>query len=181
MPNAIFAPPSVLVGLGLIGNGEEVGITWRNEEAFPEATRIVLRPQDSAFYHADAKEELERALTRIGVLQAGQSIIVPLQVLGGFEICFDVIVTEPASIVLMQGDEVALEFEEALDGAAEAQAPAPPAPPAGLIRPGSPLPEEDFGVLEEPGILPAFPGGGQILGGSIPKPAVNGRPWNPYR
>jgi hypothetical protein len=164
----IFAPLWVLDFLGLGGDGEDVTVRWRSEEFFPEATRLVLRPHDSAFYHADAKAELEHALTQLGVLQAGTTITVPLQVLGGYEIHFDVVATEPANLVLMQGDEVALEFEEALDGAAEAQAP--------IITPAL------APVAEEP-MIPAAPltePAGQMLGGETRRMA-DGRPWNPWR
>lgn len=165
----IFAPTWVLDQLGLSGSGEDVLIQWRSEEFFPEATRLVLRPHDSAFYHADAKEELERALTRLGVLQVGSTITVPLEILGGYEIQFDVVATEPASIVLMQGDEVIMEFEEALDGAAEAQAP--------IVTPAlAPMTDEPMipaaPLLEEPA--------GQVLGGTTRRMA-DGRPWNPWR
>jgi hypothetical protein len=167
----IFAPQWILDQLGADGCGEEVTVAWRSEEFFPEATRLVLRPRDSAFYYADAREELERALTRIGVLRVGSTIKVPLQVLAGYEIEFDVMATEPADIVLMQGDEVALEFEEALDGAAEAQdmqvaedtedADAPMLTPE--LRPQSPI------------TVPGY-----VLGGENRR-TVDGRPWNPWR
>ena len=173
----LFAPAWILSQLGVEGGGEEAEISWRSEEFFPEATRIVLRPHDSAFYHADAKEELERALTHLGILQLGSTIRVPLEVLGGYEIEFDVVVTEPANLVLMQGDEVALEFEEALDGAAEAQGGSPP-----------PL-EEPEPFVEEPMIPEALSGhvvsghvlGGHVLGGEPSKRMADGRAWNPWR
>ena len=165
----IFAPVWILDQLGLSGSGEEVLIRWRSEEFFPEATRLVLRPHDSAFYHADAKEELERSLTLLGVLQAGSTITVPLEVLGGYEIQFDVVATEPASIVLMQGDEVALEFEAALDGAAEAQAAEAPIVTPALVP-----------MADEP-MIPAAPlEPGHTLGGQTRRMA-DGRPWNPWR
>ena len=165
----IFAPTWILDQLRLNGSGEDVAVRWRSEEFFPEATRLVLRPHDSAFYHADAKEELERALTRLGVLQAGTTITVPLEILGGYEIQFDVLVTEPASVVLMEGDEVVMEFEEALDGAAEAQAP--------IVTP-APAPIDDT----EPMIpmMPLAEPVGQVLGGTTRR-MTDGRPWNPWR
>jgi hypothetical protein len=180
---SLFVPFWALERLGAEGMGEIVDVKWRSEEAFPEATRIVLRPHDSAFYHGDAKAELEAALTRLGILRAGDTVTVPLTVLGGFEIGFDVVVTEPANIVLMQGDEVAIEFEEARDGAAEAQAPVPrPATPVA----SSPL-EGDFlqGLEAFPAAAAApppslFPGEGQALGGASRR-MPDGRPWNPWR
>ena len=145
--------PSWLVDhLGAEGCGETVDVLWLTQDAFPEATRIVLRPQDSAFYHADAKEELERALTRLGVLRTGDTILVPLDCLGGYEIPFDIVSTEPANIVLAQGDEVIIEFEEALDSISEESV------------------EETLAVESV----------GQILGGQIRRHS-NGQRWNPWR
>jgi hypothetical protein len=78
-------------------------------------------------------------------------------------------VTEPASIVLMQGDEVAMEFEEALDGAAEAQAP--------IVTPTiAPMADMEPMVPIAPLIAPV----GQVLGGETRRMA-DGRPWNPWR
>jgi hypothetical protein len=167
----IFAPAWILDQLGLSGSGEEVTVRWRSEEFFPEATRLVLRPHDSAFYHADAKEELERALTLLGVLQAGSTITVPLGVLGGYEIQFDVMVTEPASVVLMQGDEVALEFEAALDGA-EAQTHIVTPVLAPVLAPMT-----DEPMIPAP-LIPVDPG--HTLGGQTRRMA-DGRAWNPWR
>jgi hypothetical protein len=112
---------------------------------------------------------LERALTLLGVLQAGSTITVPLTVLGGYEIQFDVMVTEPASVVLMQGDEVALEFEAALDGAAEAQAP--------IVTPVL-APMTDEPMIPVAPLEPVEPG--HTLGGQTRRMA-DGRPWNPWR
>lgn len=160
----VFLPGWVLDMLGTNGAGEIVTIEWLDSEYFPEATRIVLRPHDSAFYHADAKEELERVLTTMGVLQLGSTIHVPVSLLGGFVITFDVIGLEPAPLVLMEGDEVTIEFEGAID-----EAPM-------TVPPSSPEPVEPF--VEEP-MLPQGPvvyDGGYTLGGTR-RP----RGWNPYR
>lgn len=185
----LFVPYWVLERLGANGMGETVTVEWRSEEAFPEATRIVLRPHDSAFYHGDAKAELEAALTRLGVLRTGDTVTIPLTVLGGFEIGFDVVATEPADVVLMQGDEVAIEFEAARDGAAEAQSVQLPQLPQ--PRPGTPSPFEGddlFSPIAPAALGPAeaqpqplhFPGAGQALGGTSRR-MPDGRPWNPWR
>jgi hypothetical protein len=134
-------------------------VTWLTQEAFPEATRIVLRPQDSAFYHADAKEELERALTRLGVIRTGDTILIPLDCLGGYQIPFDVVITEPANIVLAEGDEVIMEFEEALDAISPEES------------------EEEEEESEE--AAPPEPQG-QKLGGEV-RYLPDGRRWNPWR
>lgn len=155
----LYLPNWILDNLGAEGSGQIVGVEWLTEQAFPEATRIVLRPHDSAFYHADAKEELEIALTRVGVIQQGDTLLIPLASLGGYEVVFDVIITEPANIVLAQGDEVAIEFEESLDTTV-------------IERPVTPLP------LPEPEPLPQ----GNLLGGeSANRTLPDGRRWNPWR
>ena len=151
-PNMVFMPRWLIDHLGVDGAGEQVVVEWRAQDSFPEATRIVLRPHDSAFYHADAKEELERALTRLGVLRQGDTLVIPLDCLGGYEIPFDIVSTEPANIVLAQGDEVIIEFEEALDSISEESV-------------EETLPVESVG---------------QILGGEIRRHS-NGQRWNPWR
>jgi hypothetical protein len=182
--NRMFLPPWMLEVLGLDGSGEDVAVEWMSQDAFPEATKIVLRPHDSAFYHADAKEELEAALTRLGVVSAGITVQIPLQKLGGYEVAFDVVSCEPANVVLAEGDEVAIEFEEAIDasGAAVPLASAPPEPlPQAEAAAGA---EEEFGALVH---MPAAPtawdsaGAGQRLGGGGPRVCADGRRWNPWR
>ena len=163
----LYLPSWMLDNLGAVGEGEEVEVEWLSQEAFPEATRIVLRPHDSAFYHGDAKEELERCLTRLGVLRQGDTLVLPLECLGGFDVVFDVIATEPANLVLAEGDEVVMEFEEALDAIA------PPEP-----RPDTPIPEDVFAPTEiqEPEPAPAA----KRLGGEE-RIMPDGTRWNPWK
>jgi len=158
----IYAPSWIVDHLGIDGFGSHVEVTWLTQEAFPEATRIVLRPQDSAFYHADAKEELERALTRLGVIRTGDTILVPLDCLGGYEIPFDVVLTEPANIVLAQGDEVIMEFEEALDAISSEEE------------------VEEESEEESEVVTPEPEPQGQKLGGEV-RYLPDGRRWNPWR
>lgn len=164
--NQIYAPSWLVDHLGVDGAGNTVEVTWLTQEAFPEATRIVLRPQDSAFYHADAKEELERALTRLGVIRTGDTILVPLESLGGYEIPFDVVLTEPANIVLAQGDEVIMEFEEALDAISSEEE---SEEETEIV---TPEPEAQAEAQAEPQ--------GQTLGGEV-RYLPDGRRWNPWR
>jgi hypothetical protein len=156
----VFLPQWLLDMLGLEGSGETVEVEWLSAEHFPEATRIVLRPHDSAFQHADIKEELERALTSIGVLQLGSTVPVALRELGGFTVNFDVVGLEPTALVLMQGDEVTIEFDEAVDAI-----PAEPEPQPPVSEP----------LVSEP-MLPIINDGGYKLGGVQRVPG-----WNPYR
>jgi hypothetical protein len=162
--DVLYIPQRLAARLNVEATGQEAEVMWLTEEAFPEATRLVLRPHDSAFYHADAKEELERELTRRGLLEQGQTISVPITALGGYTVEFDVVVTEPANLVLLDGEEVALEFEAALDAAQEVTATAATKP-------------EDFTEF-----IPEAPATttGQRLGGEI-RYNPDGTRWNPWR
>jgi hypothetical protein len=171
---SIFLPQWILDTLRIQGSGEPVKVEWLTNEYFPEATRIVLRPHDSAFFHADAKEELERALTRMGVLQMGITISVPLQMLGGFNVSLDVITLEPANIVLMEGDEVSIEFEKALDAMNEDVAVAEQ-------KESEVVPEGILDDLFVPTPVDNFSGQGNTLGGLTKPRLADGRAWNPWR
>lgn len=180
-PPRVYLPPWIVARLGIDGVGETVATEWLDQDAFPEATRIVLRPHDSAFYHGDAKEELERALTRMGVLRKGDSILIPLQELGGYEVECDVILTEPGSIVLLQGDEVVMEFEESLDTAGVPLSPAPVQTPSSSGS-AEGLFDDFHSFLDRgpPGSTPHpnasyFQGLGNVLGGTPGGPRIN--PW----
>ena len=157
---ALFLPSWILDILSIEGSGETVQVEWLDSDHFPDATRIVLRPHDSAFQHADIKEELERALTSMGVLQLGSSIPVALKELGGFTVMFDVVGLEPTALALMQGDEVVIEFDEAVDAVPVAP---PPTPQAPTSEPAEPM-------------LPIINDGGYKLGGTRRTPG-----WNPWK
>ena len=92
--------------------------------------------------------------------------MIPIGGLGGYEIAFDVVVTEPANIVLAEGDEVAMEFEEALD------APSAPLEPEEFEA----EPFEEGAMIETPPVL-----NGHVLGGEPTRRMPDGRAWNPYR
>jgi hypothetical protein len=113
------------------GNGEELNVEILSEEAFPPATRIVLKVVDSAFYNSDVKDELEKALSAIGVIRAHTTLQIPIKALGGYPIDLFVSETEPANIVLCDGEEVIVEFEEPVDHVM---------PPLPVERPGTPIP-----------------------------------------
>lgn len=178
----VFVPDQILEGLGA-EVGEMVAVDWYTEEAFPEATRIVLRPRDSRFYGTeDVKGELERELTRVGVLQQGHSVALRLDHLNGQMLTFDIVATEPTTIVLAEGEEVAIEFEEAADAVAARVEAEAAAAAAAAARPPTPIPEEPeslVGGLNLP-TGPSMPGAGYVLGGEVRRTA-DGRPWNPWR
>jgi len=162
----IFLPQWILRLLKTDGAGEELTVDWFSEMAFPEATKIVLRPHDSSFFNGNVKEELERVLTRYGILHVGTTIPVPIEQLDGFIIQFDVVSCEPATIVLMQGDEVEILFEKALDDTTP-----------DVVSPVSPDTGDTDAMI--PSVEPISYG--QPLGGKCMPPLADGRPWNPWR
>ena len=174
----IIIPNWALQILGIDGSGENVEITWLAEDAFPNATRVILRPHDSAFFHGDIKGELERELTTYGVIAEGTTIPVTVSSLDGFSVLMDVVRTFPANIVLLEGDEIEFEFETALDVPAEAPAEAAP-----VIAEATALtpPVVTHAVVTPP--VGAVPAGlvGQRLGGKERPALPDGRPWNPWR
>ena len=166
-PDAVYLPFWLLDLYRLEGVGEPAEVTWMNETALPAAERIVLRPHDTAFFHGDAREEMERQLTRIGILRQGDTLLMPLSSLGGYLVGVDVVRLVPPT-ALMDGEDVPIEFEEAVDSIE-----APVTPPV-TARPPTPIPPE----------VPFFPEAadtsGNVIGGTVRRMA-DGRAWNPYR
>ena len=128
----VWIPLSFLDQLLTPGVGEEMRVQVFTDEAFPEATRIVVRSVDSAVYNSDVRSELERAFTHMGILERHQMVQVPIEALGGFPVDLFISEVEPADMVLCHGDEVTLEFEEAVD-AIEPPPPRVPTPPPAPI------------------------------------------------
>ena len=158
MVNPIFVPLWLIPTETAVGGPIEVN--FLTQEAFPEASRIVLKPLDSAFYNTDAKEMLTASLTRLGVLRKGDTVLIKLEELGGYEMGFYVVDLEPADVVLLNADEVVIEFEEAADQ-------------WDGRRPGTPIPEPMLPILADVS--------GVILGGGPVRRMPDGRAWNPYR
>ena len=167
----IFLPLWMLDTANLSGEGEESQITIMNEEYFPQATRIKLRVIDSAIYNSDIKDELEKALSALGVIQEHATLQIPVTALGGYAVEVFVSETEPANIVLCDGEEVALELEEPVDQIA-APAPRPPTPippPVQTFPVETMVPEHFLGsnqeVSQPQGFRP-FQGEGRMIGSS---------------
>jgi hypothetical protein len=128
--------------IGCDGCGDEVRVTFLLADAFSEATKIILRPHDSAFYDVqDVKSDLEGALTVLGVVEKGTTVMLPLSEMGGELMPFDIVETEPASVVLCQGDEVVIDFEEAADRWDGRPEPEPEPEPAPAPAPAQAEPE----------------------------------------
>jgi hypothetical protein len=84
----------------------------------------------------------------------------------------DVVETEPADCILMQGDEVAIEFDKALDFAEPQTEPVP--------EPSAPLAQESFDALIP--VAPVVPvPAGHTLGGVSRPVGPDGKRWNPWR
>lgn len=167
---ALFVPPWLCTWLAVEGDGSACTVEWLTEESFPEATRIKLRPHDSVFFDANIKDELDYSLTQYGVLKRGTTIPVAIESLGGLIVYMDVVETEPADCILMEGDEVAIEFDKALDEAV-AEATEEPAP--------VPLQESFDALVPAAPIVPEPVG--HTLGGVSRPPGPDGKPWNPWR
>jgi len=124
-----FLPLWMIDSAGMGGLGDEVNVEILNEEAFPPATRIVLKVVDSAFYNSDVKDELEKALSAIGVIRKHTTLQIRVSALDNFPVDVFVVNTEPADVVLCDGEEVALEFEEPVDHFEPPARPPTPIPP----------------------------------------------------
>ena len=153
----IYVPLWMLDSAHLGGEGEESTVDTMTEEFFPEATRIKLRVIDSAFYNADIKDELEKALSALGVIEQHTTLQIPISALDGYTVEVFVSETEPANVVLCHGEEVALEFDEPVDQIV------PPRPPTPIpfLETEAMVPES-----EAPQGFRAFHGTGNIIGSS---------------
>lgn len=127
----IFVPLWMIDSGSLPGDGEIIQAEVMEREAFPEATRLIFRVVDSAFYSSQIKEELEKALSSLGVIRRHTTLQIPLSSLDGFNVDVFVSETEPANVVLCHGEEIPVEFEEPVD-----QIPQPP-----VERVPTPIPE----------------------------------------
>lgn len=148
------------------GEGEEALLNSLDEEHFPQATKIVLRVIDSAFYNADIKQELEQALSSIGVIRQHTTLQIPVQALGGYAVEVFIAETEPANVVLCEGEEVAVEFQEPIDQIAPPRPPTPIPEPTPFLSTDGIIPE---GMLasqpNQRGFRP-FQGQGHLVGSS---------------
>jgi hypothetical protein len=143
------------------GEGEEAVLTIMDEEFFPNASKIVLRVIDSAFYNADIKEELERALSAMGVIKQHTTLQIPIQALGGYTVEVFIAETEPANVVLCDGEEVAVEFQEPLDQIAPPRPPTPIPEPIPVLSTDEMIPESTLRTG-----FHAFQGQGRLVGSS---------------
>ena len=163
----IYMPLWMIDAGQLHGEGEEAILEGIDEEYFPQATRIVFRVIDSAIYNADIKQELEQALSSLGVIREHTTLHIPVNALGGYPVEVFVSHTEPANIVLCDGEEVAVEFEEPVDQIAPPRPPTPIPAPVPTFQTDGMIPEttQTQTQTQTEGFQP-FQGEGNILGGS---------------
>jgi hypothetical protein len=164
----LYLPMWMIESNQYLGDGEEVAIEAFDESLLPKAERIVIRPIDSAFLDTDVVGTLEKVFSRMGVLQQGREILIPVEELGGMLISVYIERTEPGPEVFLDGDDIPLEFEQAVD--------AVPSPiPSPILRPLTPIPPpvESFefpmneGMISSIGVASgfvAFQGVGNRLG-----------------
>lgn len=132
--NAIYLPTWMIDTNQYSGCGDEATGTILTSDDIPRATRIVLKPVDSMIHQVDVVRCLERPLSSIGVLQQGKMYLIPLEELEGFHVAVFVEQLEPAEVVFLDGDEIPLEFVEAVDYFE---------PPAAVVpRPPTPIPAQ---------------------------------------
>jgi hypothetical protein len=116
------------------GIGEETRISVFDQSELPKATRIVVRPVDSLLFQtSDVLSVFERNLSKLGVLQQGKIYPLPLEEFDGEIVTFFTEVLEPEGEVFLDGDDIPLEFEEAVDSPPPVARPPTPHP--------SPVPE----------------------------------------
>lgn len=131
--DALYLPMWMIDANQYKGSGEEVVIEILDAQTLPKATRIVLKPIDSALHEVDVVQVFERCFSRLGVLQQGRMYLIPLEELGGYQVPIHVETLEPAAEVYLDGDDVPLEFTRAVDYVEPAQqrppTPIPTAPP----------------------------------------------------
>ena len=164
----IYIPLWMIDSGQLNGDGEESVLEVLDDEFFPEATKIVFRVIDSAIYNADIKIELEQALSSLGVIREHTTLHIPVTALGGYPVEVFVSKTEPANLVLCDGEEVAVEFEEPVDQIAPPRPPTPIPPPPATLATDCMIPDGFLSETERltPTGFRPFQGEGRLLGGS---------------
>jgi hypothetical protein len=147
--NSVFLPTWMIHSNQYSGIGEETRMSVFDESELPKATRIVVRPVDSLlFQSSDVLSIFERNLSKLGVLQQGKLYPLPLEEFDGEIVTFFTEVLEPEGEVFLDGDDIPLEFEEAVDS---------PPPPA-AVRTPTPPPQPIPRFLEQgAAMIPELP------------------------
>ena len=130
LSNSLFLPTWILDTNLIQGCGEETFIDTVTPDELPKATKIVIRPIDSLLLNVDVVEQLQPPLSALGCLQQNKQYNIPLEAMGGYTVPVFVSKLEPFHEVFLDGDEIPLEFEEAVDSVPRAPTPIPLPPPS---------------------------------------------------
>jgi hypothetical protein len=106
----LFVPNWMLDQISIFGDGDSFKVEWIPVEFFENSTHICLKMVDSHYESNTIDEELSIELTKLGILQSGTKIYINIPSLDNYTVIYEVVMLEPANIVLCQGDEVSLEF-----------------------------------------------------------------------
>mgnify|MGYP006271644419 CR=1 FL=1 len=150
LSNSLFLPTWILDTNLIQGCGEETFIETVTPDHLPKATKIVLRPIDSLLLNMDVVEQLQPPLSALGCLQENKQYNIPLEAMDGYTVPVFVAKLEPSHEVFLDGDEIPLEFEEAVDSV-------PPRPPTPMPAPPPTLtvPFEQQGAVSVPSQIPS--------------------------
>ena len=140
---SVFVPHWMLEQIDTEGLGELLEIDWMPGEAFDETTKVVLKCLDGDEEEVENIQEfLSNELTKLAILK--KDTIIQLE-----NLRYLVVNLEPSSVVLCQGDDVALEF-------AVSRPPTPTltsSPPPSIVQPTAPYLDDEvlpFLETEEP-------------------------------
>ena len=171
--NAIYLPMWMVDTNRYDASGEETLGHILTPENVPRATKIVLKPVDSTIHQVDVVRCLERPLSSIGILQEGKMYLIPLEEIGEFQVPVFVEKLEPAEVVFLDGDEIPLEFVEAVDHfepPPAARMPTPPPEPLPTLLPFGNMVPGDLNQAFSPEnrVIPGGGRGGRVLRNHCP-------------
>jgi hypothetical protein len=107
---AMFVPGWFLHQMGVIGDGEEMEVSFVPAETIPKASRLhfsLIGDRETIPDGVEIRDLLETPLSQLGVLSKGQTI--PIPVLEGHSLL--VKECDPAETVFLDGAEIAFEME----------------------------------------------------------------------
>lgn len=172
--NAIYLPTWMIDANKYQGAGEEAIVEVVDAGSLPKATRIVLRSVDSALHEVDVVNVFEKYFSRLGVLQEGKLYLVPLEELGGFHVSVFVEKLEPAAEVYLDGDDVPLEFERAVDYVEPPPRPPTPVPVGPSLLASPPMAPGNPDLMVPANFL-AEPPGADLSQAYASRPVLPGR------
>jgi hypothetical protein len=143
---SLFVPNWMIDQISVFGDGDSFKVEWIPVEFFENSTHICLKMVDSHYESNTIDEELSIELTKIGILQSGTKIYINIPSLDNYTVIYEVIMLEPANIVLCEGDEVSLEFIKDTSLIPTVGRPITPYPEELLLPPSAPVNEVNENV-----------------------------------